>query len=389
MSYSLYRSALCLQDKTLYKGWSFFNLSTYTGEIVFNTSMTGYQEILSDPSYSGQMVVFTYPEIGNTGLNKQDNESNFIHAKAIIARNISNLSSSWRSEISLKDYIYKKRIPHIFGIDTRSLTKHLRSCGVMSASLSNCNNSNEASMIYPVELNSLDLIRKITTNSTYLVKYMDYMSIYTNIVFPSYCKFPIITNSIKRYRIVVLDFGLKFNILRHLLSLGCHVDVLPGTSNYFTIKKYRPDGILLSNGPGDPSLFKYVINTIRKIVHFSNVPIFGICMGHQILNLSCNSNSSKLTFGHRGANHPVGFANYSELTSQNHGFVIDSNSNSFKNINLTQEAKYLNLNDFTVAATFNNVYPFFSVQYHPESNPGPHDSEYLFKTFIELMNIIK
>lgn len=386
MSNSLYQSILCLQDGTFYKGWSFFELSTHSGEIVFNTGMTGYQEILSDPSYTGQMVVFTYPEIGNTGLNHQDNESNFIHLKALISKNISSVSSNWRSTVSLKDYILTKKIPHVFGIDTRSLTKKLRVSGVMSSYLCSFKLFNNSLKLDFKNLNELDLIRKITVRCKYQ------HSIFNTTV-PCFMRSLYINpvknlNKVKNYNIVVLDFGLKFNILRYLLSLGCYVYILPATSDYDVILNYKPDGILLSNGPGNPVLAHYAINTVKKLIHNAYIPIFGICMGHQILNIACGLKTFKLKFGHRGLNHPSGFSHYSELTSQNHGFAVSSEPQVRNSSLKSLIVKYFNLNDETVAATLHSTVPIFSVQYHPESSPGPHDAHYLFNVFIELISFM-
>ena len=321
MSYNSYPAILRLQDGTSYKGWSFFELSSSSGEIVFNTGMTGYQEILSDPSYAGQMVVFTYPEIGNTGLNKKDSESNFITIKAMIARNISYISSNWQSTISLKDYIISKKIPHIFGLDTRSLTKHLRSSGVMNGIIGGLKLNNDFSELSFLNLDSIDLIRKITTKYTYNINSLKHSLLVKKFLFFSYRNSLSIDKHIKTYKVVIVDFGIKFNIVRKLLLLGCDLHVVPATSKYSYILKYKPDGILLSNGPGDPLVAHYAINTVKKLIKFGNVPIFGICMGHQILNKALGADTFKLKFGHRGLNHPSGFSKYSEITSQNHGFA--------------------------------------------------------------------
>nr|ARW64889.1 carbamoyl phosphate synthase small subunit [Polysiphonia sertularioides] len=389
MSYKLYPAILQLQDGTLYKGWSFFELSTFSGEIVFNTGMTGYQEILSDLSYSGQMVVFTYPEIGNTGLNKQDNESNFIAVKALIAKNISSYSSNWRSNISLKQYIINKKIPHIVGLDTRSLTKHLRLSGSMSCILCSSILSNTVNQSSFVDLNSIDIIRKITTrynyvrsslkNSLIICKSLSYLHDYNLTV----------GQKTKNYKVAIMDFGIKFNIVRNLLSMGCEINIFPATSHYSSVLKYSPDGILLSNGPGDPSIASYAVNTVKKLIKFGSVPIFGICMGHQIINIALGADTFKLNFGHRGLNHPSGFLNYSEITSQNHGFVLNNDLKLSSGFLHLSSFNYFNLNDLTIAATFSNTCPFFSVQYHPEASPGPNDSQYLFKVFIELISLLK
>ena len=377
----MYPSVLSLQDGTFYKGWSLFKLPNCTGEVVFNTGMTGYQEILSDPSYTGQMIVFTYPEIGNTGLNIEDNESNFISVKALITKNISTVPSNWRSVLSLKDYILEKKIPHIFGIDTRALTRKLRISGVMSALLSST--LNQMATLDLENFISRDMIRKVTVRSPYRVLdncdyySMDQKFLYTDLDNSSSC-----TNM---YNVVVIDFGLKFNILRSLLLLGCKVNVVPATVNYDSILSLSPDGILLSNGPGNPQVADYAINTVRKLVHYSKIPIFGICMGHQILNLACGLNTFKLKFGHRGLNHPSGYKSYSEITSQNHGFAVSSNIVDQYNFEKPLFVKHTNLNDETIASTFHKQASIFSVQYHPEASPGPHDAYYLFKVFVNLI----
>lgn len=391
MSNNLCASALYLQDGTCYKGWSFFNFSKSFGEIVFNTGMTGYQEIMTDPSYAGQIVIFTYPEIGNTGLNYEDNESYYIHIKGLIAKNISFFSSNWRSRISLKEYILTKNIPHIFGIDTRALTKHLRLLGVMNAiivSNSSDNKLNYASLIgsSAKTLDTLDLVRKVTTKRIYHAAAdnslpLSCLDIYLNLKINLQ-----IGNNLT---ILVMDFGAKFNIIRRLLSLGCKVFVVPVTCDYKTILKYKPDGLLLSNGPGDPSMSMYAVDTIKKLVYSSNIPIFGICMGHQILNLALGAKTFKLKFGHRGLNHPSGLNNYSEITSQNHGFAVNSDSLYQNDLSKVLKINYLNLNDLTVAGILHKNKPIFSVQYHPEASPGPHDADYLFKVFIQLIKLMR
>nr|YP_010851337.1 Carbamoyl phosphate synthase small subunit [Echinothamnion hookeri]WGH14315.1 Carbamoyl phosphate synthase small subunit [Echinothamnion hookeri] len=380
MSNSLYPVVLYLEDGTLYRGLSLFKILPSFGEVVFNTGMTGYQEIISDPSYSGQMVVFTYPEIGNTGLNQEDNESNFIHIKALITRNISSVSSSWRSQFSLKDYIIQKQIPHIFGIDTRSLTKHLRSFGVTNGALLDPNNKMYVSSLNLQLISNIDLARKVTSRTIYSIN---------SDICKNFDKFNFKLRDInlvsKKCKILLVDLGLKFNILKKLLSLGCSICIVPATCSYQSILEYNPDGIVLSNGPGNPRLVTYFVDTVKKLIKFSNIPIFGICMGHQILNIALGLSTFKLKFGHRGLNHPSGFNKYAEITSQNHGFAV--NKHEFVNEDLLKlcSVKYLNLNDFTISSTFHIKLPIFSVQYHPEASPGPHDSEYLFEVFIKLI----
>nr|YP_009397142.1 carbamoyl phosphate synthase small subunit [Thuretia quercifolia]ARW66328.1 carbamoyl phosphate synthase small subunit [Thuretia quercifolia] len=382
MSNSIYPSFLVLDDGSVYKGFSFYQVLRSSGEVVFNTGMTGYQEIMTDPSYSGQIIVFTYPELGNTGLNYEDCESSLIHVKGIVAKNICSFSSNWRSKVSLKDYILKKRIPHIFGLDTRSLTRHLRSKGVMQGFIVNYLENK-----FNIGLMKLDLVRRVTTSHVYSAKNnkLLYDSVY------SYLNYKIKTYIKNTINIVLLDFGTKNNIISRLLAYGCNVYILPITSTYKTIASYKPDGIILSNGPGDPSKIFYSIQTVQKLIQYSNIPIFGICMGHQILSLALGGSTFKLKFGHRGLNHPSGLNKYSEITSQNHGFVVDQNS--FKKINLLNSEiiniTHFNLNDNTLGGIIHNSKPIFSVQYHPEASPGPHDSDYLFKTFINLVNITK
>lgn len=387
MSYSLYPSVLYLQDGTVYKGWSFFQLSSYFGELVFNTGMTGYQEVFSDPSYSGQMVIFTYPEIGNTGLNSEDNESSLIHLKAIITKNISSFSSNWRSIISLREYILLKKIPHIFSIDTRSLTRHIAKFGVMNAFLSNLDPNLVLDQIQFKSLDLLDLSRKVVKQKHYYIssrvyndKFLSFSSIYFNTL--NFYR----SNSSYRYKIVLVDFGVKFNILRILLKLNSDIFIVPATSSYKDVFKYNPDAILLSNGPGNPIISGYSIDLVKDLVNFSNIPIFGICMGHQILNLALGGKTFKLKFGHRGLNHPSGYKYYSEITSQNHGFAVSLNSCLTKN---SLSIPYVNLNDSTISVTYHKRFPLFSVQYHPEASPGPRDSQYLFTIFIELIDQIK
>nr|WGH13721.1 Carbamoyl phosphate synthase small subunit [Lophurella pseudocorticata] len=383
---SLYPVVLYLEDGTLYRGLSFFKILPSFGEVVFNTGMTGYQEIISDPSYSGQMVVFTYPEIGNTGLNYQDNESNFIHIKALIARNISSISSSWRSQFSLKDYIIQKQIPHIFGIDTRSLTKHLRSFGVTNGALFDANNKIFFNDLNLQLVSNIDLVRKVTSRTIYSIN-SDICRNFDKLNFVDF-KFCDINLVSKKHRILLVDLGLKFNIVRKLLSLGCSICIVPATCSYQFILEYDPDGIVLSNGPGNPCLVNYFVDTVKKLIKFSSIPIFGICMGHQILNMAIGISTFKLKFGHRGLNHPSGLNKYAEITSQNHGFAV--NKLGFANQDLLEQfsVKYLNLNDFTISSTFYKKLPIFSVQYHPEASPGPHDSEYLFEVFIKLIDFI-
>lgn len=378
-----YPSCLYLNDRVVYKGWSFFDCFISRGEVVFNTGMTGYQEVITDPSYSGQIVIFTYPEIGNTGLNGFDNESNIISVKGIIAKKLCFDSSNWRSDILLKDYIIKKQIPHIFGIDTRSLVKYIRSHGVMNGCM--ISKSYLTKFLDLSLTRNIDFVKRVTTKQSY---YIHSLNLRQQILhyFDQY------NNNIGQYKninlnIVVLDFGIKFNMINRLLFYNCNVNILPATSTYEEIRSFYPDGILLSNGPGDPSLLDYAINTVQKLILFSNIPIFGICMGHQILSLALDANTFKLKFGHRGLNHPVGINQQSKITSQNHGFSVCFDS--INNLCDTCHILEMNLNDHTIAGMCMNNKPIFSVQYHPEASPGPRDADYLFNLFIKLITVFK
>lgn len=383
INHKRYNATLHLEDNTSYKGWSFFDEFYCCGEIVFNTGMTGYQEVMTDPSYSGQILSFTYPELGNTGFNVEDNESNIVHVQGIVARNISLHHSNWRSDISLKNYLIKYKIPHIFGVDTRALTKHLRTRGVMngkiSSSLRNVLKVNTVNAI-----RKINLVNKVSVVQSYKIPYVT--TGYSNKSF-SYLNYLVDKKKKYSYNIVVLDFGIKHNILKRLLIRGCNIYVLSSHATYEEIRRYKPDGIILSNGPGDPSILLSIVNTIKKMVYFSNIPIFGICMGHQLLSLAFGASTYKLKFGHRGLNHPSGIKQAAEITSQNHGFVVDMKLQ--RDMDLNTKVTYFNLNDQTVAGLLCTTQPIFSVQYHPEASPGPHDSDYLFDIFIHLIYSLK
>ncbi|HEY9812922.1 MAG TPA: glutamine-hydrolyzing carbamoyl-phosphate synthase small subunit [Candidatus Sericytochromatia bacterium] len=365
---------LVLADGTTFKGWSFGASGTTIGEVVFNTGMTGYQEVLTDPSYCGQIVTFTYPELGNTGVNPEDEESSKPQVRGAIARNICNRPSNWRSTQSLPDYLKKHNIPGIYGIDTRALTRKLRSVGAMNGAISN-EILDPAELLQQVQsapsMAGLNLVQEVTTKEVY--EWSDP----TETVW----EFRPInsTEQAETFTVVALDFGIKRNILRRLASYGCRVIVVPADTPASEIVKYNPDGIFLSNGPGDPAAVKEGIETTKALLD-SDKPVFGICMGHQILGLSLGAETFKMKFGHRGLNHPAGLKQQVEITSQNHGFAITADSLD-KNVEIT----HLNLNDHTVAGLRHKSLPFFSVQYHPEASPGPHDADYLFGQFIQTM----
>ncbi len=374
MSISPQPALLVLADGTSYYGLSFGAPGTTIGEVVFNTGMTGYQEVLTDPSYRGQIVTFTYPELGNTGVNPEDQESNQPQIKGAIARNICPRPSNWRSTQSLVEYLIEHKIPGIYGIDTRALTRKIRTVGAMNGAIS-------TEILDPTELletvqsapnmAGLNLVREVTTKEVYQ------WSEATN---PDWEFNPsVFGDSGEQFTVVAIDFGVKKNILRRLASYGCRVVVVPASTPPEEILKYNPDGIFLSNGPGDPSAVTEGIETTKELLK-SSKPVFGICMGHQVLGLALGADTFKLKFGHRGLNQPAGLQQQVEITSQNHGFAINADS-----LVPEVEITHLNLNDRTVAGLRHKSLPFFSVQYHPEASPGPHDADYLFERFVQTM----
>ena len=365
---------LVLADGTTYRGWSFGATGTTTGEVVFNTGMTGYQEVLTDPSYRGQMIVFTYPEIGNTGVNIEDEESSHPQVRGAIARNICDRPSNWRSTSSLTDYLKKHNIPGIYGIDTRALTRKIRVLGAMNGGIST--ELDETDLLELVQtaptMAGLNLVKEVTTKDVY-----EWSDPTTNVWEFKPASEPIVE---KQLTVVALDFGIKRNILRRLASYGCRVIVVPASMPAEEIMKYNPDGIFLSNGPGDPAANIEGIETTKALLTCQK-PVFGICMGHQILGLSLGAQTYKLKFGHRGLNQPAGLARQVEITSQNHSFALDPDSLPGADVEIT----HLNLNDRTVAGLKHKTLPMFSVQYHPEASPGPHDADYLFEQFVTSM----
>ncbi|MBW4575936.1 MAG: glutamine-hydrolyzing carbamoyl-phosphate synthase small subunit [Aphanothece sp. CMT-3BRIN-NPC111] len=365
---------LVLADGTSYRGWSFGAPGTVIGEVVFNTGMTGYQEVLTDPSYCGQIVTFTYPELGNTGVNPEDEESHRPQVRGAIARNISTRPSNWRSTQSLPDYLKQHNIPGIYGIDTRALTRKIRSSGAMNGGISTTI-LDTSELLLQVQaapsMAGLNLVEQVTTKDIY--EWSDPTA--------STWEFrPMDTaTNPELLTVVAIDFGIKRNILRRLASYGCRVIVVPVHTPPEEILKYNPDGIFLSNGPGDPAAVSEGIQTTRALLERQK-PVFGICMGHQILGLSLGAETFKLKFGHRGLNQPAGLKQQVEITSQNHGFAIAPDS-----LDPNVEITHLNLNDLTVAGLRHKSLPFFSVQYHPEASPGPHDADYLFEQFVQTM----
>lgn len=373
------KALLILEDGSIYKGWSFSQPDTVYGEVVFNTGMTGYQEILTDPSYSGQIINFTYPEFGNTGINNDDNESLHPSAKGVILKNISKITSSWRNKESIIDYLLKNKILMIFGVDTRKLTKHLRDKGAMNCVISNLNldidNLKNHLKKIP-KMQGLNLVDSVTTKYSYSV------NLKKQIQWNEWRKGEIfLKENGKNLLIVLIDFGTKNSILECLLYYSCKVIVVPSNISFEVIKRISPDGILLSNGPGDPATVNYSKDLIQKIIEL-DIPIFGICMGHQLLSLALGCQTYKLKFGHRGLNHPCGYNQHSFITSQNHGFAVSIGQ---LDNNDSMISEHFNLNDLTLAGLSIRKQPIFSVQYHPEAGPGPHDNTYLFKSFIDLV----
>lgn len=365
---------LVLADGSVYQGWSFGASGTVIGEVVFNTGMTGYQEVLTDPSYCGQIVTFTYPELGNTGVNSEDEESEKPQVLGAIARNICSRPSNWRSTQSLPDYLKHHHIPGIYGIDTRALTRKIRTVGALNGGIST-EILDAGELLTQVQkapsMAGLNLVRQVTTREVY--EWFEP----TNQVWefsPGAHGTPT-----PEFTVVAIDFGVKRNILRRLASYGCRVIVVPAQTPPEEILKYNPDGIFLSNGPGDPAAVTEGIETTKALLK-AEKPIFGICMGHQILGLSLGADTFKLKFGHRGLNQPAGLRRTVEITSQNHGFAISEES-----LGADVEITHLNLNDRTVAGLRHKTLPLFSVQYHPEASPGPHDADYLFERFVQAM----
>lgn len=366
---------LALADGTIYTGTGFGASGEVSGEVCFNTSMTGYQEILTDPSYCGQIVTMTYPLIGNYGINLEDVESNKLSIRGFVIRELCHQPSNYRATKSLDEYLRDANVLGIEGIDTRALVRRLRTRGAMTGVISTID-LDDASLLRKVqnspELVGQDLVREVMPPQPF--EWTEGLSPLTfHSVHPT-------ETPAADLHVVAIDYGMKWNILRHLRNLGCRVTVVPGTSTAEEILAYKPDGVFLSNGPGDPRPLDYAIETIRGLL--GKVPIFGICLGHQLLGMACGAEIYKLKFGHRGGNQPVLNRDNGrvEITSQNHGFAISSES-----LPSCLDVTHINLNDQTVEGLRHKELPAFCVQYHPEASAGPHDSSYLFQQFRQLM----
>jgi len=366
------KAKIALEDGTVFEGISFGMPGEKTGEIIFNTGMTGYQEVLTDPSYKGQIVTMTYPLIGNYGINEEDFESAKIQVEGFVVKEYSHIDSNWRSQKKLDEFLKEHKIMGIEDIDTRALTKHIRVKGALKACIST-EDLNDESLIKKAKdspgLIGRDLVKEVTCKESY-----DW-------------------NKEGEYKIIVVDCGVKYNILRELVACHCQVKVVPARTTAQEILASQPDGILLSNGPGDPAPLTYLVKTVKELIDYKlstknyKLSIMGICLGHQILGMTFGGKTYKLKFGHHGLNHPVKELESGKImiTVQNHGFCVDIDSLKDADIEIT----HINLNDNTLEGMRHKKLPVFSVQFHPEAGPGPNDAKYLFKEFIQMIKDFK
>lgn len=371
------KAILALADGRVFHGQHIGSEGETFGEVVFNTSLSGYQEILTDPSYCGEIVTMTYPLIGNCGINSEDVESERPHLSGLVVKECSEYPSNWRSEMTLNEYLKINNIVGIQGIDTRALVKHIRDHGAQTGVISSTDLDVDSLVAKAKQAPTIvgrDLVKEVTTDKTYrwTESLWDLEEGYqTNTATP-------------QYKVVAYDFGIKRNILRNLVAANCEVIVVPATMPAAEVLEMNPDGVFLSNGPGDPEPIEYAQENIRQLL--GKVPLFGICLGHQLLSIALGGKTYKLKFGHRGGNQPVQQQcnKKIEITSQNHGFAVDASTLS-ADVSVT----HINLNDDTVEGVSHNSLAAFSVQYHPEASPGPHDAHYLFGRFIEMMDNFK
>jgi len=375
------QAILALEDGRFFLGEGYGSPGESQGEVVFNTSLTGYQEIATDPSYAGQIVVLTNPQIGNYGTNQADNESAKPYIEGLIVREFSPTSSNWRSEQVTDEYMERYAVPVLAEIDTRALVRHLRTHGVMRGVLST-NVSDVDALVQKArsipKMDGTDLARVVSTATTYSFDAGDSRNQtgagLLNLGQQRY-------DDGDRKHVVAYDFGIKYNILRMLVREGCRVTVVPAETSAEDVRALKPDGVFLSNGPGDPEPVDYAVRAIRKLM--GRVPVFGICLGHQLTGLALGGKTYKLKFGHHGGNHPVrnNLTGKVEITAHNHNFAVDPDSINANEVELT----HIDLNDNTLEGLRHKTLPLFSVQYHPEAAPGPHDSSYLFRDFRKMM----
>ncbi|MGL1930663.1 MAG: glutamine-hydrolyzing carbamoyl-phosphate synthase small subunit [Desulfotalea sp.] len=372
------KAIIALEDGTIFEGKSFTGRGEAIGEIVFNTSMSGYQEILTDPSYTGQLVTMTYPMIGNYGINPEDMESSSVHPKAFLVKEYNGMPSNHRSTQTLASFLEEFGVLGVEGFDTRALVRHIRTAGAMKAVVST-DDLDHQSLINKAKnwtgLVGQNMVERVTCKEPYGWA-NNAPQLGTN-----FTTAKAINSTEKPLKVVAFDFGIKYNQLRLMTEKGCAVQVVPATTDSQTILDMNPDGIFLSNGPGDPEGVQGVVDTVKSLL--GKKPIFGICLGHQILGLAYGASTYKLKFGHRGGNQPVKNLRTGkvEITAQNHGFCIDTDSLPANDVEVT----HINLNDNSVEGMKHKTHPAFSVQYHPEHAPGPHDAMYLFDDFIEMM----
>ena len=374
-------AVLALEDGRIFNGRAAGARARRGGEVVFNTSLTGYQEVFTDPSYSGQIVCLTYPHIGNVGTNLDDEESPRPFIEALIVREFSSLASNWRSTETADHYLNRHGIPAIWDLDTRALVRHIRRVGALRGIVSTDGTPAEQLVKEALALPSmsgLELASRVSCRKPYR---WEQGSVFASSLGNEAGGAPA-ENESRRHRVVAYDFGIKQNILRLLVDAHCDVSIVPARTSAEDVLAMQPDGVFLSNGPGDPEPVTYAVDNIRKLL--GRVSIFGICLGHQLCGLALGGRTYKLKFGHHGSNHPVKNirTGHVEITAQNHGFAVDPDSLPASDVEIT----HVNLNDYTNEGMRHRALPLFSVQYHPEASPGPHDSHYLFHSFIDLMN---
>ncbi|MGO9317261.1 MAG: glutamine-hydrolyzing carbamoyl-phosphate synthase small subunit [Terracidiphilus sp.] len=376
------QATLALEDGRIFRGHGYGAPGECAGEVVFNTSLTGYQEIFTDPSYAGQIVVLTNPQIGNYGTNQADNESARPYIEGLIVREFSPISSNWRSEQVTDEYMERYSVPVLAEIDTRALVRHLRTHGVMRGVISTVDVSAEA-LVQKArairKMDGTDLARVVSTKSIFTFDAADSRNQTGEPLLPTALNQDAEARS--ALHVVAYDFGIKLNILRMLVRQGCRVTVVPAETTAEDVFDLKPDGVFLSNGPGDPEPVDYAVRAIRKFM--GRVPVFGICLGHQLTGIALGGRTYKLKFGHHGGNHPVQnkITGKVEITAHNHNFAVDPDSINANEVELT----HVDLNDQTLEGLRHRTLPLFSVQYHPEAAPGPHDSNYLFRDFRRMM----